>query len=194
MEEREKVRRPGGRSARLRAAVHQAVTDLVAERGYGGFTVSEVAARAGVADTSIYRRWGNVEALTIDVALHWLTTESPVPDTGTLAGDLRAYAGKVVQDVTGPNGLAVLRLVVALSAAGSSGEQAKETFLAERSRQMRVMLDRARDRGEPSLEVADVLDHVLAPIYVRVLFGAEPFPSGYADALVDRLLRAVGGP
>src|SRR2546425_529533 len=102
MEERDPVRRPGGRSARVRAAVHQAVTDLVAERGYGEFTVGDVAARAGVADTSVYRRWGTLEALLTDVALTRLNTQSPMPDTGSLAGDLHAYAAQVAREITGP--------------------------------------------------------------------------------------------
>ncbi|MFI9837719.1 TetR/AcrR family transcriptional regulator [Nonomuraea sp. NPDC051941] len=187
-EERQAARRPGGRSARVRAAVHQAVTDLIAERGYGNFTVGEVAARAGVADTSVYRRWGNLEALLMDVAITWLTTQSPIPDTGSLAGDLRAYAANVARDVTGPDGPAVLRLVIALSTAGQDGLRARDAFLAERSRQLQVMLDRARDRGEDPPDVLDVLDHILAPMYIRILFGAGPLTPGYAGTLVDRLL------
>ncbi|MEV4360612.1 TetR/AcrR family transcriptional regulator [Nonomuraea sp. NPDC049625] len=187
-EERQAARRPGGRSARVRAAVHQAVTDLIAERGYGNFTVGEVAARASVADTSVYRRWGNLEALLMDVAITWLTTQSPIPDTGSLAGDLRAYAANVARDVTGPDGPAVLRLVIALSTAGQDGLRARDAFLAERSRQLQVMLDRARDRGEHPPDVLDVLDHILAPMYIRILFGAGPLTPDYAGTLVDRLL------
>ncbi|MBB5780594.1 TetR/AcrR family transcriptional regulator [Nonomuraea jabiensis] len=187
-EERQAARRPGGRSARVRAAVHQAVTDLVAERGYGNFTVGEVAARAGVADTSVYRRWGNLEALLMDVAITWLTTQSPIPDTGSLDGDLRAYAANVARDVTGPDGPAVLRLVIALSTAGPDGLRARDAFLAERSRQLQTMLDRARDRGEDPPDVLDVLDHILAPMYIRILFGAGPLTPDYSGTLVDRLL------
>ncbi|MEU9017328.1 TetR/AcrR family transcriptional regulator [Actinomadura sp. NPDC048394] len=190
--EEKRQRRPGGRSARVRAAVHEAVTGLVAERGYGTFTVAEVAARAGVADTSVYRRWGTLEALLMDVAITWLTTQSPIPDTGTLDGDLRAYAANVARDITGPDGLAVLRLVIALSAAGSDGIQARDAFLAERSRQLQAMLDRARDRGEHPPEGLDVLDHILAPMYIRVLFGAGPLTPAYVDALVDRLALVTG--
>ncbi|MEV4576192.1 TetR/AcrR family transcriptional regulator [Nonomuraea jabiensis] len=187
-EERQAARRPGGRSARVRAAVHQAVTDLVAERGYGNFTVGEVAARAGVADTSVYRRWGNLEALLMDVAITWLTTQSPIPDTGSLDGDLRAYAANVARDVTGPDGPAVLRLVIALSTAGPDGLRARDAFLAERSRQLQAMLDRARARGEHPPDVLDVLDHILAPMYIRILFGAGPLTPDYSGTLVDRLL------
>ncbi|MFF5212163.1 TetR/AcrR family transcriptional regulator [Streptosporangium sp. NPDC000396] len=193
-EERQPARRPGGRSARIRAAVHQAVTDLVAERGYGNFTVGEVAARAGVADTSIYRRWGTLEALTMDVAITWLTTTSPIPDTGSLDGDLRAYAANVARDVTGPDGLAVLRLVIALSTAGDDGMRARDAFLAERSRQLQIMLDRARDRGERPPDALDVLDHILAPMYIRILFGAGLLDPDYVNTLVDHLLSLTGTP
>ena len=181
-------RRPGGRSARTRAAVHQAVTGLISERGYGNFAVADVADRAGVADTTIYRRWGNLEALLVDVAITRLTATSPIPDVGSLEGDLRRYAANVARDVTGPEGLAVLRLAVALSTAGQAGEQARDQFMAERSRQLRQMLDRAQCRGERPPEVLEVVDHILAPIYVRVLLGTGPLSPDYVDALVSRLL------
>lgn len=194
MEEAEhRVRRPGGRSARVRAAVHQAVTELIVEHGYGAFTVGDVAARAGVADTSVYRRWGSLEALVTEVAITKLTAQSPVPDTGTLRGDLRAYAAGVARDVTGPDGLAVLHLTVAMSTRGDEGMRARDGFLAARAAQLQTMLDRARDRGEQPPDVLDVVDHVVAPLYVRVLFRAAPLESAYIDALVDYVLFRRSG-
>jgi len=184
----ERTTRPGGRSARVRAAVHQAVTELAAERGYGAFTIGDVAARARVADTSIYRRWGTLEALTADVALTWLTARSPMPDTGSLRGDLRAYAAGVARDITGPAGLAVLRLVIALDTAGDAGIAARDGFLAERGRQLQAMLDLSQARGEHPPSTLDVVDHILAPLYVRVLFGVAPLTPEYVDGLVDGLL------
>ncbi|MEW9552437.1 TetR/AcrR family transcriptional regulator [Nonomuraea sp. NPDC050783] len=188
MNERERARRPGGRSARVRAAVHQAVTELVGERGYGNFTIGDIAARAGVADTSLYRRWGNLQALLGDVLLTRLNARSPMPDTGSLAGDLRTYAANVAREVTGPDGLAVVRLAVALSGQGPQGLQVRDELLAERTRQLQALLDRARDRGEDPPDALEVLDHLLAPIYLRVLFGAGPLTADYLDGLVDRLL------
>ncbi|MET8140618.1 TetR/AcrR family transcriptional regulator [Sphaerisporangium sp. NPDC005288] len=188
MVEQQRARRPGGRSARVRTAVHQAVTALIAERGYGNFTVGEIAARAGVADTSVYRRWGTLEALLMDVAITWLTTTSPIPDTGSLEQDLRSYAAGVARDVTGPDGLAVLRLVIALSTAGENGAKARDEFLAERARQIQGMLDRARERGEHPPETLDILDHLLAPMYIRILFGMGSLTPDYVGTLVDRLL------
>jgi AcrR family transcriptional regulator len=194
MNERQGARRPGGRSAQVGAAVHQAVTDLIGERGYGTFSVGEVAARAGVADSSVYRRWGSLEALLTDVLLTRLNTRSPMPDTGSLAGDLRVHAANVAREITGPDGLALLRLSVTLSNNGQQGLRARDELLAERARQLQSMLDRAADRGEPALDALDVLDHVLAPMYIRVLFGIGPLTPDYVDGLVDRLLRPHPGP
>ncbi|MFE6165514.1 TetR/AcrR family transcriptional regulator [Streptomyces sp. NPDC056486] len=188
MNERQRVRRPGGRSARVGAEVHQAVTDLVSERGYGNFTVGEVAARAGVADSSIYRRWGSLESLLTDVALTRLNAQSPMPDTGSLAGDLRAYAAQVAREITGPDGLMLLSLAVALSNIGQQGLQARDDLRAERTRQLQSMLDRARERGEHPPDALGVLDHIMAPMYIRVLFGMGPLTPEYVDGLVDRLL------
>ncbi|GGV08039.1 TetR family transcriptional regulator [Streptomyces filipinensis] len=188
MDERQRARRPGGRGARVGAAVHQAVTDLISERGYGKFTVGDVAARAGVADSSVYRRWGSLETLLTDVALTRLNERSPMPDTGSLAGDLRAYAAQVAREITGPEGLALVRLAVALSSTGQQGRQARDDLLAARTRQLQSMLDRARERGEHAPDAYDVLDHVLAPMYIRVLFGVGPLTPDYVDGLVDRLL------
>ncbi|MER6119792.1 TetR/AcrR family transcriptional regulator [Streptomyces sp. A0642] len=187
MDERQRTRRPGGRSARVGAQVHQAVTALISERGYGHFTVAEVAARAGVADSSIYRRWGSLEDLLSEVALTRLNAQSPMPDTGTLAGDLHAYAANVAREITGPDGLALVRLAVVLTGTGRQGRQARDGLRDERTRQMQSMLDRAVERGEPAPDALDVLDHILAPMYIRVLFGMELAPD-YVDGLVDRLL------
>ncbi|MGW8768040.1 TetR/AcrR family transcriptional regulator [Streptomyces sp. NPDC055815] len=188
MNEQQRARRPGGRSARVAADVHQAVTDLISERGYGSFTVGEVAARAGVADSSVYRRWGNLETLLTDVALTRLNAQSPMPDTGSLDGDLRTYAAQVAREITGPDGLALVRLAVALSNKGQQGMQAADDLRAERTRQLQSMLDRARERGENAPDALDVLDHVMAPMYIRVLFGIVPLTPEYIDGLVDRLL------
>ncbi|MFF8919041.1 TetR/AcrR family transcriptional regulator [Streptomyces sp. NPDC015032] len=187
------ARRPGGRSTRVRTAVHQAVADLIAERGYGTFAVAEVADRAGVADTSIYRRWGTLEALLMDMVVSRLTEYSPIPDTGSLAGDLRSFATKAAEDVTGPDGLALLRTVVTALAAGPDGESARDRFLSIRSEQLQGMLERARTRGEDAPDMLEVLDGVLAPIYIRVLFGVAPLTPDYVNGLVDRMLTRRPG-
>ena len=92
--------------------------------------------------------------------------------------------------------MAILRLAISLSNSGQPGLEARDAFLAERTRQLQAMLDRARDRGEQPPDVLQVLDLILSPMYIRILFGTGPLTSAYTDELVDRLLclhTAAGG-
>lgn len=188
MQGRGAARRTGGRSARVRSAVHNAVTELLAEPD-GELTVAAVAARSGVHATSVYRRWGTLEALLLDVAVDRLNTASPMPDTGTLRGDLVNYARNAAHDLAQPDGLAFLRAVINASGAGQHPETDPATaFLAGRGAQIQTMLDRTTGRGEPRLRYTDVLDVVLAPLYLRALFRFEGVDDGYLTDLVDRLL------
>src|ERR1700751_4663321 len=105
-------RRPGGRSARVVAAVHDAVNDIGGQGNPYQVTVSEIAERAGVNPTSIYRRWGTLEGLILDVEAARLEVNSPIPDTGTLRGDLLAFAANAAKDISRPGGLAFLQAVI----------------------------------------------------------------------------------
>ncbi len=182
IEQRSAVR-PGGRSARVQAAVYQAVTDLIGEQGHEHVTIPAVAARAGVNPTSIYRRWGDARQLLAAVAVTRLTADGALPDTGSLRGDLTAWAEGLLADISKPDGLASLRTVV-----NAADRHCRGLCLRERNDQVAAMLQRGRDRGEPSLALPEVVDHLVAPLYFRVLFGIQPTDEAYAEALVDKLL------
>ena len=59
--------------------------------------------------------------------------------------------------------------------------------MQERLDQIATMLERARTRGERPPALWDVMDHLLAPLYVRALFGT-PASEAFAEKLVERLL------
>jgi AcrR family transcriptional regulator len=186
---REVRRRPGGRSARVAAAVHEAVRELLVEAGPGAFTLTDVARRAGVNPTSIYRRWGGLEAIVLDVEAARLSEIAPMPDTGTLSGDLLAYASAAVVDISRPGGLAFLQALI--DARGISDEQ-RLAPLMQRANQIQHMLDRGRDRGEPALEYTDVVDCILAPIYLRILTGRGVDESNL-ESYVQRAIASTKG-
>ncbi|MET1067347.1 MAG: helix-turn-helix domain-containing protein, partial [Pseudomonas prosekii] len=76
--------RPGGRSARVQESIHSAVRDLLEEQDRSTVTVPQIAARAGVTPSTIYRRWGDLSTLLADVALARLQPETEPADTGSL--------------------------------------------------------------------------------------------------------------
>ena len=179
--------RPGGRSARNKAAVFEAAAALLVERGHEAVTMTDIAERAGMAATSLYRRWGDVRALMMEVAVEKLMRERPLPDTGSLRGDLLAWARPIATSLASREGSSFFRTVIATTTPAGADGSLRRAALKGRSEQMELMLERARQRGEKPPGVAELLDYVLAPLYMRALFG-RPLSKAVADRLVDRLV------
>jgi AcrR family transcriptional regulator len=184
-------RRPGGRTARTKSSVFEAVTALMAERGYGALNMTDIADRAGVAATSLYRRWGDVRVLIMEVAVEWLMQERPLPDTGTLVQDLRTWARSIAASLASPEGSVFFQAFITTALPTGSHGAARTAAFKPRVVQLEALLDRARARGESAPSVEDVIDVLLAPLYTRTLFGM-PTDEALADRLVDRLLKAPG--
>ena len=123
-----------------------AALELLAEAGPTGFTVAEVAKRAGVHETSIYRRWGTRERVVLE-AMSQLSSELlPVPDTGTLRGDLVALGLALVKYVESPLGLALTR-IMATAEDDEDGVEIRRLFWNTRYDECSVIIDRALGRG-----------------------------------------------
>ncbi|WP_214406783.1 TetR/AcrR family transcriptional regulator [Pseudonocardia lacus] len=179
--------RPGGRSARVRAAVHRAVAELVAETPADGLTVPAVAARAGVHPTTVYRRWRTVGELLADVATSRFSGEVVVPDTGSLRGDLRRWAADVATDLADPDVLALMRATL-----GAGGQQGACACRGDRENQLAAMIERERARGGPVPTVERAADALLGPLYYRAVFLDAPGDADWARGLVELLLPGPG--
>jgi AcrR family transcriptional regulator len=79
----------GGRSERVVKHVLEASVAELAQSGYSAFRIDQVAAKAGVNKTTIYRRWPTKTELVV-ATVKWIgdAFEVELPDTGTLEGDL----------------------------------------------------------------------------------------------------------
>ncbi len=177
--------RPGGRSARVRAAVHRAVEELLAEGPAEALTVPLIAARAGVHATTVYRRWGSLGELLAAVATSRFSGDIVVPDTGTLRGDLERWMGDVATDLADPDVLALMRATV-----GAAGAEGGCACVADRHEQLAAMLERERSRGGSAPQVDQAADALLGPLYYRAIFTGTPGEPGWARQLVGTLLGA----
>ncbi|MFB4304129.1 TetR/AcrR family transcriptional regulator [Actinomadura sp. NTSP31] len=174
--------RPGGRTARVRAAVREATLAELAERGYAGFTVEGVATRSGVHKTTLYRRWADADGLIAD-ALDLAAGEPwPVPDTGTLDGDLHALAGLVLTGFTDPAAGPVARAFVQAAAQSPDAARALHRFFARRHEQSAAIVERAIERGEApaGTDPAEVVRLAVAPLYYRLFVSGEPVDEAVA--------------
>lgn len=175
--------RPGGRSARVQEAVHQAVRDIQAERGREELTVPAIAAKAGVTPSTIYRRWGDLPQLLSDVAVENLRPDNPPPDTGSFRGDMAAWVLQYVEEMSSELGRTMLRDVLSSPDPLNSGQCAQLLMT-----QFDAMRARAKNRGEDTPSSETLMDHVIAPLIYRILFAAETPQAAFALNLLNKAL------
>ncbi len=179
--------RPGGRTARTRAAVLEAVIGELTEHGYAGATVERVAARAGIAKTTIYRRWGGLDGLLADLMTEYAAQEIPVPDEGDLGSDLRGLARTVVAALGHPAIRAAFASVVTAAVQDPAARQVLFRFTAARAATMSIIVNRAVCRGEvpAATDAAEVIQTVTAQLYYRLFVAGEPLSPATADHAAD---------
>ncbi|MEU2210066.1 TetR/AcrR family transcriptional regulator [Streptomyces hygroscopicus] len=185
--------RPGGRTARTRLAVRDAVLTGLAEHGYPGLTVEYVAERSGVHKTTVYRRWGSVEGLVADALdLAGEDTWTP-PDTGSLEGDLRALAREVTETFGSASAAAAPTAFVAAAFQSDRAAEALRAFYTERFARCESVVRRAveRDEAPPGTDAGAVVRAVSAPLFFRALVTREPIDVPLADQTAAAVAVAV---
>ena len=156
--------RPGGRSARVQESIHKAVRELLEEQDRATVTVPQIAARAVVTPSTIYRRWGDLSALLADVALARMQPETASADTGSLRGDVQAWAEQYLDEMSSEPGRNMLRDVQA---------SLKPSYCATIiGGQLQMILDRYPNEPKPSVD--RLINMVAAPIVFRILFSEAP--------------------
>lgn len=178
-------KRPGGRSAQVQFVVRKALEELIAQEGRDKVTVPAVAERAGVSASSIYRRWGDVNGLLDETATNRLDPNRPLPETGDLKAELTAWAQELITHLNKPGNASLLKAAAAL--AGSE----ETNCLKNRRNEATILVKRAQARGDATPTVQQVLDHMMAPIIYRLIFGAGVEPT-LAAQLADELFVLAG--
>lgn len=184
----ESPRRPGGRSTRVRKAVLDATRSVINDQGMAGVSVPDIAARAGVHETSIYRRWGTRENLVISALLDEAEECLPIPDTGSLHDDLLAYATALVTYLSSPAGNALDR-ALASGDDGPTATQMRNQYWRNRYARAGQIFARAIERGElsPTIDTRLALEMLGGPIHFKVVMTREPLTVDFTRRLVARL-------
>jgi len=183
--------RPGGRSARVQAAVHAAVLDLQREVDRATLTVPLIATRAGVTPSTIYRRWGDLADLLADVAVERMRPDMEPPETGSLAGDLEAWSLQYLEEMTSDVGRAMVRDVLA-GTSPQDGQPVPCRCFEFTASQIDTILARARERGDDARDLPTteaLMDGLVAPIIYRLLFAPEPPDAAWLQARLRQALR-----
>ncbi|MGW0578688.1 TetR/AcrR family transcriptional regulator [Streptomyces sp. NPDC002920] len=181
--------RPGGRTARVRAAVLRAAGDTLAERGFAHLDLADIARRAEVGRTTVYRRWGTVTGLVADLLADMAEQSLPRTETGSLLGDLKANARLVQRTLADPRQGALFKAVIAAATCESKTATALHRFYDTRVKEWAPCVQQAVDRGEvpAGTDVHEVIRAVSAPLYYRLLTCGD----GLDEAAADRAAEAA---
>ncbi|WP_299536485.1 TetR/AcrR family transcriptional regulator [uncultured Streptomyces sp.] len=181
--------RPGGRTARVREAVLRAAGDALVEEGFDRLDLAEIARRAGVGKTTVYRRWGTPALLAADLLEDMAEQSLPSAHTGSLADDLRANARLVVKTLNDPRQGRLFRALIAASLCDEQAKEALHRFYAVRIDEWAGCVAEAEQRGEvpAGTDARAVIAAVSAPLYYALLHTGEPLD----DALADRAARSA---
>lgn len=182
------------RSEQADRAILQAASEVLAERGLSGMSIEEVASRAGVGKTTIYRRWTSRGTLALDAFLAEFQGQQPLPDTGTLHDDLLSALRAWIRSVTGSSVGPILASLIA-EAQRDPGLAAswRDRVVKQLRDQHRIMLDRAVARGEipARTDYEVVLDLLFGAAYHRLLQGHQPLTDRFAREVVDMIMTGI---
>jgi AcrR family transcriptional regulator len=172
------------------------------EYGYAGFAVDKVAEQAGVAKTTLYRRWPTKDHLAVAVVAR-MQDDVAVPDTGDVCADLVAYVEQIALglnhmrragrqgEVDDLSAGVVAELVAAAARHPDTGALVRAVF-ARRNKLVLELIDRARRRGalHPAVDPSLLFDQLAGALYYRLLITGQPIDRSYAECLVN---AAVNG-
>ncbi|WP_280460392.1 TetR/AcrR family transcriptional regulator [Nocardia carnea] len=185
--------RPGGRTARVRAAVLEAAGDLLAEHGFARLDLAEVATRAEVGKTTVYRRWRTPAGLTADLLVDMAEQSLPRADTGSLRGDLTANARLVAKTLTDPRQSRLFRAVIAAASFDEAAAVALRRFYDVRLTEWSPCIADAIERGEapPGTDPRAVLTAVSGPLYYRLLASGDQIDDQAVQVAAEAAVHAA---
>ncbi|MFH9292675.1 TetR/AcrR family transcriptional regulator [Streptomyces sp. NPDC017520] len=190
------------RSTAADAAILEATRASLVDLGWSKLTMSDVATRAGVAKTTLYRRWAGKNELVVD-AVAVLFDELELPDRGSLAADVQGVVLQFAALLERPEARTALMAVVAEATRDDSLRLRIRSAIVDRQKRL-VLLgrERAQARGELRYEDdsstaarnADLIFDVIAGAVVhRTLVSAEPVDSAWASGFTSLLLLGLAG-
>ncbi|MGH3672861.1 MAG: TetR/AcrR family transcriptional regulator [Pseudonocardiaceae bacterium] len=182
------------RSDSARRAVLAAALELVRDNGYAALTIEGIAARAGVAKTTIYRSWPSKAAVVMDAVFLKSDPELSFPDTGSAQEDLRLQTARVVTLFTDPAfGRPFVGLLAASQHEPALADALQQWLITARRAGAAEVLRRGIDRGElrADLDVEVAIDALYGAIYYRLLVSHQPLSAQFAHTVVDELFAGL---
>ncbi|MGY4867207.1 TetR/AcrR family transcriptional regulator [Mycolicibacterium elephantis] len=181
------------RDPRIDGAVLAATVDLLAETGYAGLSVDAIARRAATSKPAIYRRWPS-KAHLVHEAVFPLGEATDLPDTGSVAADVREIMRRTMAVLTTPAARAALPGLVGEMASDPTLHAALlERFADILGRGLTDWLDAAVARGEvrPEVTAADVVDAIAGIAFLALITHADTLDDAWVDRTAELITKGI---
>ena len=175
-------------------AIRAAVFAELAAVGYGRMSMEGIARRAGVGKAAVYRRWRSKLPLVLDLVPAVAAGGLPVPDTGTLLGDVRELLEVAARALSHPMAAQIVPDLLAEAARSPEMAEALRTALRDAYGGIAVAVVRqAVARGElpPSTDPEPALDLLAGPLYWHVSVMRAPLPPPALTHLARAITAAL---
>ncbi|MBV1860261.1 MAG: TetR/AcrR family transcriptional regulator [Nannocystaceae bacterium] len=174
-------------------SLRRALFEEWATTGYDALSLERVASRAGVGKAALYRRWPSKREFASDSLRTIALSATPVPDTGSLEGDIRTWLRAVLRLLRRPLVRAILPDLHAHSARNGDLAPVQAELASTRRRRAEQLIDRAIDRSELSGSVDRelCLDILAAPLYWRLIVVSGACGPARLERLVSATVAAV---
>lgn len=173
--------------------IHDATLALLAEVGYEGVTLAEVARRASTVPSTVYRRYDNLQALVRATLRREFAAllETRPEDTGSLRGDLIAFARAITEVLTPQRAAVTAGLLLPMQRDAALASTLSDGLSALGENNWDSLVARAVDREEldARAEGCDFLSRI-APsmIFHQMTLMRLPVDDAFVERVVDRVL------
>lgn len=166
----------------------EATAQLLTEEGFAALTIEDVAERAGVGKATIYRWWETKGTLAFDAFATLFLATQPLPDTGSLRGDLLGALRGWIKTVDGTaTGRTLVGLIGEVQRDPALASLWRNRFVVTVREQHLAIIERAIERGEipASTDTEVTLDLLFGSAYHRLLHSHLPLTDEFAVQVVS---------
>ncbi len=183
--------RPGGRTARTTGRIHSAVLELLTSHGHEACTFQNVAARAGVERSTLYRRYRDRWAMIIEAFAARAEFEVAITPTGDFSVDFKQLVWRFARFWS--TTLAQSMLAAIIAARGTPAQDQVSQFLDRRFAAFDDLFDQAISRGDlpRSIDRIEILERAAGAVIFHMLIANRLVDEGWVDRLVADTVRSI---
>jgi AcrR family transcriptional regulator len=181
------------RGEQVRRLILETAIELVFDAGFRSVSVESIAAKAGVAKTTVYRRWPNKAAVVMDAFMLRVGSGTLFPPAKKVMDRVRQQMHAMAKVFTGKDGTLVKALLAEAQFDSELATAFRERWTLPRRAMAAAVFKEAIDQGEllPEVDPETAIDLLYAPLYYRLQMGTGPLTEAYIEGLFRHGMKGL---